>query len=184
MSGSARPFQCMDALLCTPLGFILYRGLLGAMHDARKTLSCPPSMQTASAPARALPFQTFCVDTCARTTRVRHPVPSCVGRFQGHRSAPPFAAQDVSIPVERPADMITHLRNMPAEDIARKQEALRVARSRLFYMALPHSHGPTGADVLTQHMCRRAGRVPPVDAAVQRTLQRHGALPSQTVPSE
>ena len=95
-----------------------------------------------------------------------------------------FAAQDVATPVERPADMIAHLRNMPAEEIARKQEALRVARSRLFYMALPHSHGPTGADVLTQHMCRRAGRVPPVDAAVQRTLQRHGAVPSQTVPSE
>lgn len=121
---------------------------------------------------------------CARTTRALHPVPSYVGRLQGRRGAPPFAAQDVATPVERAADMIAHLRSMPAEEIARKQEALRVARSRLFYMALPHSHGPTGADVLTQHMCRRAGRVPPVDAAVQRTLQRHGALPSQAVPSE
>ena len=51
------------------------------------------------------------------------------------------------MPIKRPADMIAHLRSMPAEEIARRQAALRAARSKFFYMQLPHSHGTTSAQV-------------------------------------
>ncbi|KAK9833275.1 hypothetical protein WJX81_001939 [Elliptochloris bilobata] len=85
--------------------------------------------------------------------------------------------QDIVIPIERAADMIGHLRSMPADEKARRQAALRIARSKFFYMPLPHSRGPTGAQVLLQHMCRRAGRDPPAAAApVQRSLQPKSSL--------
>ena len=51
------------------------------------------------------------------------------------------------MPIKRPADMIEYLRTMPAEEIAVRQAALRVARSRFFYMQLPHSHGTTSSQV-------------------------------------
>jgi len=77
-------------------------------------------------------------------------------------------AQDIVIPIKRAGDMIKVLRAMPAEELARRQAALRAARSRFFYMPLPHSRSATGADTLAQHMCRRAGRAPPPDAAAHR----------------
>lgn len=77
--------------------------------------------------------------------------------------------QDIVIPIERPRDMVAHLRAMPAEEVARRQAALREARSRLFYMDLPHGHGPTASDILLQHSCRRAGRgAPAASVAAQR----------------
>ena len=77
-------------------------------------------------------------------------------------------AQDIVIPIKRAGDMIKVLRAMPAEELARRQAALRAARRRFFYMPLPHSRSATGADTLAQHMCRRAGRAPPPDAGVHR----------------
>lgn len=51
------------------------------------------------------------------------------------------------MPIKRPADMIQYLRTMPAEEIAERQAALRVARSKFFYMQLPHSRGTTSSQV-------------------------------------
>lgn len=58
-----------------------------------------------------------------------------------------MAAQDIVVPIKRPAAMVEYLRTMPAEEIAVRQAALRVARSKFFYMQLPHSHGTTSSQV-------------------------------------
>ena len=51
------------------------------------------------------------------------------------------------MPIKHPADMIEYLRTMPPEEIAERQAALRVARSKFFYMQLPHSRGTTSSQV-------------------------------------
>ena len=56
-----------------------------------------------------------------------------------------WPAQDIVVPIKRPADMVEYLRTMPSEEIAERQAALRVARSKFFYMQLPHSRGTTSS---------------------------------------